>query len=127
MYQLSRPATATQINPGLMSFVVRLFNTNRKLIRNGKNNVQKTRGLRTCNPNPTASVHYDELVYSFHNIPSKNSRDQIKKQWWKLVKTVTGSKKTSAVPPLRHDGHIYNKTNEKVQLLNNICCQFPAR
>ena len=37
------------------------------------------------------------------------------KQCWKLVKAVT-----SAIPPLRHDGHIYNKASEKAQLLNNL-------
>ena len=36
------------------------------------------------------------------------------------MKTVTGSNKTSAISPLRHDGHIYNKASEKAQLLNNM-------
>ena len=35
------------------------------------------------------------------------------------MKSVTGSNKTSAIPPLRHDGHIY-KASEKAQLLNNM-------
>ena len=38
---------------------------------------RKDSGLRTCNPNPTDIVPYDELVYSSHDISSKNSRDQI--------------------------------------------------
>ena len=42
------------------------------------------------------------------------------KQLWKLMKTVTGSNKTCAIPPLRHDVHIYIKASEKAQLLNNM-------
>lgn len=42
------------------------------------------------------------------------------KQWWKLVKSVTDSNKTSAVPPLKSDnGQIFNEAADKAELLNN--------
>ena len=41
------------------------------------------------------------------------------KQWWKLVKSVTDSNKTSAVPPLKSDnGQIFHDA-EEAELLNN--------
>ena len=39
------------------------------------------------------------------------------KQWWKFVKTVTGSNKTSAIPL---SDMMVNKASEKAQLLNNM-------
>lgn len=42
------------------------------------------------------------------------------KQWWKLVKSVTDSNKTSNVPPLKtSDGRVINGAREKAELLNN--------
>ena len=42
------------------------------------------------------------------------------KQWWKFVKSVTDSNKTSAVPPLKSDnGQIFNDAEDKAELLNN--------
>ncbi|XP_071478923.1 uncharacterized protein [Diadema antillarum] len=42
------------------------------------------------------------------------------KQWWKLVKSVTDSNKTSAVPQLKSgNGQIFNETAVKAELLNN--------
>ncbi len=36
------------------------------------------------------------------------------------MKSVTYSNKTSAIPPLKHNGQIYNKASDKTELLNKI-------
>ena len=72
MYQLSRPATATQINPCLTSFAVRLFNANKKLIRNGKNDVHRTHGLRTQDSWTTYTGLMD-YVHRTHGLRTQDS------------------------------------------------------
>ncbi len=36
------------------------------------------------------------------------------------MKSVTDSNQTSAIPPLKHNGRIYNKARDKTELLNKI-------
>ena len=74
-YVPAKQTSYSYSDTGLTTFVVRLFNTNRKLIRNGKK--RRTKDSWTLYMQSTSNVPYDELVYSFHNISSKNSRDQI--------------------------------------------------
>ena len=66
---------------------------------------------------PTHSSASSHSVFSPSGARTYKSADP--KQWCKLVKSVTDSSKTSAIPPLFHDGQVYNQACDKSELLKN--------